>query len=93
MTCFVNLYAQVCSGLTAAFLPTGGLFLAGGIPAKNARWFLDGHRFMRGFQAACRPHVRSLLQATPVYMAMDYDLSLSGAAHAGGLFLDASRTA
>ena len=92
MTLFVTLYARVCSELTAAILPTGGLFLAGGIAAKNTRWFLEGQRFMRAYQACCQPHILAILQATPVYMAMDYDLSLSGAAHAGCLFLDAAGT-
>jgi len=89
MDLFVALYARVCSELATVFLPTGGLFLAGGIAARNAPRFLDGDRFMRGFEANCRPHIHALLRATPVQLTMDYGLSLAGAAYAGCLSLDA----
>jgi len=88
MDLFVALYARVCSELTAVFLPTGGLFLAGGIAARNASRFLDGDRFMRGFEANCRPHIHAILRATPVHLALDYGCSLAGAAYAGCLAMD-----
>ena len=92
MDLFVDLYARVCSELATVFLPTGGLFLAGGIAGKNAARFLDGQRFMRGFRQACRPHIHGVLQATPVYLVRDYSISLHGAAHAACLCLDAPVT-
>jgi glucokinase len=82
MVIFVDLYARVCADLCAAFLPTGGLFLAGGIAAKNAGHFLKDRRFMARFERNYRDHLDRLARATPVFLACDYDLSLYGAAHA-----------
>lgn len=82
MAMFVDLYARVCAELCAVFLPTGGLFLAGGIAAKNADHFLEGGRFMARFEQNYRVHLDLLTRTTPVYLVHDYDLSLYGAAHA-----------
>ncbi|GLH73276.1 glucokinase [Geothrix limicola] len=82
MALFVDLYARVCAELCAAFLPTGGLFLAGGIAAKNREHFLNEGRFMARFERNYRAHLDGLTRATPVYLVHDYDLSLYGAAHA-----------
>lgn len=81
MALFVDLYARVCADLCAVFMPTGGLFLAGGIASKNAPHFLGG-RFMARFERNYRTHLDLLTRSTPVYLAHDYDLSLYGAAHA-----------
>ncbi len=81
MTLFVELYARVCAELCAVFLPTGGLFLAGGIASKNAEHFLKEGRFMARFEQNYRVHLDLLTRATPVYLIRDYDLSLYGAAH------------
>lgn len=81
MALFVDLYARVCADLCAAFMPSGGLFLAGGIASKNAPHFLDG-RFMARFERNYRAHLDLLTRATPVFLARDYDLSLYGAAYA-----------
>jgi glucokinase len=82
MALFVDLYARVCAELCAAFLPTGGLFLAGGITAKNREHFLAEQRFMTRFEQNYRVHLDRLAHATPVYLVHEYDLSLYGAAHA-----------
>jgi len=82
MALFVDLYARVCAELCAVFMPTGGLFLAGGIAAKNTDRFLEGGRFMAQFERNYREHLDQLARATPVYLVHDYDLSLYGAAHA-----------
>lgn len=82
MDLFVDLYARVCAQLCAAFLPTGGLFLAGGIAAKNERRLRDDHRFMRSFERNYRDHLDTLTRATPVFIVRDYGLSLLGAARA-----------
>ena len=81
MAMFMDLYARICAELCAVFLPTGGLFLAGGIAAKNKEHFLD-RRFMARFERNYRAHLDQLMRATPVYLVHDYDLSLFGAAHA-----------
>ena len=85
MDVFVDLYARVCADLCAVFLPTGGLYLAGGIAAKNASRFLNGQRFMNAFERNCREHINLLTRSTPVLIVRDYGISLSGAAHAGWL--------
>ena len=82
MAMFVDLYARVCAELCAVFLPTGGLFLAGGIAAKNVDHFLADGRFMARFERNYRAHLDLLTRATPIYLVHDYDLSLYGAAHA-----------
>lgn len=82
MAMFVDLYARVCAELCAVFLPTGGLFLAGGIASKNTPLFLAEGRFMAQFERNYRAHLNLLTRATPVYVVRDYDLSLFGAAHA-----------
>ena len=82
MVIFVDLYARVCADLCAAFLPAGGLFLAGGATSKNADHFLRERRFMARFERNYREHLDRAARATPVFLARDYDLSLYGAAHA-----------
>ena len=82
MALFVALYARVCAELCAVFLPTGGLFLAGGIASKNADHFLSDGHFMGRFEQNYRAHLNHLTRATPIYLVHDYDLSLYGAAHA-----------
>jgi glucokinase len=82
MAMFVAMYARVCAELCAVLLPTGGLFLAGGIASKNTRHFLEGGRFMARFEQNYRGHLDQITRATPVYLVQDYDISLYGAAHA-----------
>lgn len=82
MDLFVDLYARVCAELCAVFLPTGGLYLAGGIASKNASRFLEHGRFMARFERNYRTHLDRLTRATPVFLVRDYDLSLYGAAQA-----------
>jgi glucokinase len=82
MELFVDLYARVCAELCAVFLPKGGLFLAGGIAAKNADRFLEGGRFMASFERNYRAHIDAIARATPVFIVQDYAISLYGAADA-----------
>jgi glucokinase len=82
MDLFVELYARVCAELCMVFLPTGGLYLAGGIAPKNVTRFLDQGRFMHRFERNYRVHLDQITRATPVHLVHDYDLSLYGAAHA-----------
>lgn len=82
MGMFIDLYARVCAELCAVFLPTGGLYLAGGIAPRIAPHLLAEGRFMARFDQNYRAHLDQLTRATPVYLVRDYDLSLYGAAHA-----------
>jgi len=82
MELFVELYARVCAELCAVFLPTGGLYLAGGIAAKNAASFEINQRFMSSFERNYRSHIDAITRATPVFIVQDYAVSLYGAADA-----------
>jgi len=82
MDLFVRLYARVAADLTATFLPSGGIYLAGGIAAKNAALFLGEGRFMSSYERSYTRHIREILAATPVMIVKDYSISLYGAANA-----------
>jgi glucokinase len=85
MDAFVKLYARVAADLSATFIPKGGLYLAGGIAAKNEVRFLAGSRFMSMFERSYREHIRKILKALPVMIVKDYSISLYGAANAAVL--------
>jgi glucokinase len=82
MDIFVRLYARVAADLSSTFLPSGGLYLAGGIAAKNERWFLESGRFMSSYERSYAAHIRHILSRTPVMIVKDYSVSLYGAANA-----------
>ena len=82
MDLFVELYARVCAELCAVFLPSGGLYLAGGIAGKNAARFQAQARFMTAFERNYLPHINAITLATPVFLVRDYAVSLYGAADA-----------
>lgn len=82
MDTFIKLYARVAADLVAAFIPKGGLYLAGGIASKNEARFLEGSTFMTMFERSYREHIKGILHSTPVMIVKDYSISLYGAAHA-----------
>jgi glucokinase len=82
MTMLVRMYARVAHNLALGYIPKKGLFLAGGIAAKNKRWFLEDDRFMKAFLHNYQPTIRPVLDNIPVYIVEDYKISLYGAAHA-----------
>lgn len=82
MSIFVELYARRASDLAAMLLPRGGIFLAGGIAAKNEKLFIENYRFMNMFEKNYAPHIKTILEKTPVMIIRDYSISLYGAARA-----------
>ncbi|MBN2875247.1 MAG: glucokinase, partial [Spirochaetales bacterium] len=68
MTMFVRLYARVASDAAATFLPGGGIYLAGGIAAKNLGFFTEEFRFMNVFERAYRSHIADIVARTPVFV-------------------------
>jgi glucokinase len=82
MRLFVRMYARYASNTALFLLPTGGLYLAGGIAAKNLHWFTDDHLFMNHFVKNYNAGMRSILRSIPVHLITAYDVSLYGAAHA-----------
>ena len=93
MTMFVELYARTAANMALAFMPSGGIYLAGGVAAKNLAWFTDGALFMRNFLDSYREHTRAILEDTPVYVVRNYDISLVGASYAARVLSGAEDSA
>jgi glucokinase len=83
MQTFVRLYARFAASVASLLLPVGGLYLAGGIAAKNQEFFLEDQLFMRTFEQHCNPNIYKTLAQIPVFITLDYGISLKGAAYAG----------
>ena len=82
MDLFVQAYARFAYNVALTFLPTSGLYLAGGIVGKNIGAFQKDNLFYRTFLETSRPFHRRLLEGIPLYIITDYSVSLLGAAHA-----------
>jgi glucokinase len=82
MRMFVTTYAHFAMSACTFYLPTAGLYLAGGIAAKNVQWFTDGDLFTSTLEKNYNPRVARVLREIPVHLIADYDISLYGAAHA-----------
>lgn len=80
MRLFVKIYARVCSDLSTILLPSAGVYLAGGIVAKNEKHFIKDGQFMRYFARNFRPAIADMLRTYPVYLVRNYNSSLLGAA-------------
>lgn len=87
MELFVKCYGRVASNCSLSYLSTGGVYLAGGIAAKNEQLFIENNIFMNCFVQNMRPHFQKLLESIPVYIVRDYNTSLLGAANAADLLL------
>ncbi len=79
---FIELYARAAHNVALSFIPKKGLFLAGGIAAKNKHLFLEEHHFMKNFIHNTNNSIQAVLRDVPVYIVEDYCTSLYGAAHA-----------
>jgi glucokinase len=79
---FIRSYANFASNIAVTFLPYGGLFLGGGIGAKNKDLFTADDLFMKTFEENYNDNIKKLLPKIPVYIIMDYSISLYGAAYA-----------
>ena len=73
---FVDLYGSEAGNLALNVLARGGIFLAGGIAAKNVRWFTDG-RFLEAFLRKGR--FRGLMETIPVDLITNEEVGLIGA--------------
>jgi glucokinase len=82
MRLFVRMYGRVAYNAAVTFLPTAGLYIAGGIAGKTEAWFLEDGAFMKSFLTAYRPKIRDVLKSIPVYIIRDYGVSLRGAGNA-----------
>lgn len=74
---FADIYGAEAGNMALRVLARGGVFLAGGIAAKNTRFFTDG-RFVEAFLRKGR--FRELLETVPVDLITDQKVGLRGAA-------------
>jgi len=74
---FVDVYGAEAGNMALRLLARGGVFLAGGVAAKNTRRFTDG-RFLRAFTRKGR--FAPLLQQIPVDVIVNPAVGLIGAA-------------
>jgi glucokinase len=80
---FIRIYARFASNIAATMLPRAGLYLAGGIGSKNLASFTADDLFRKAYLQHNNPVIRSFLEQIPVYMIMNYNTALVGAANAG----------
>ncbi|MFB6245420.1 MAG: glucokinase [Candidatus Nanohaloarchaea archaeon] len=76
---FIEFYARCCRNYVLDTLPENGLYIVGGIAAKNPEEF--DQRFVEEFRNAS-PQFHQLLSEIPIRVVTNYDISLKGAAHA-----------
>ena len=76
MEMFVSVYGAESGNLALKILPYGGLYLAGGIAAKNLSLLTDG-TFLRAFNQKGR--VSDLLGKIPVHVILNPQVGLIGA--------------
>lgn len=83
MMLYVRMFASAASNLACTTLPFGGLYLAGGTVSKDLKWLRENNLFMSIFEKNYNKNIVPLLKKVPVYVIMDYSISLYGAANAG----------
>jgi glucokinase len=74
---FIDIYGSEAGNVALRSLARGGVFLSGGIAAKNTRFFTDG-RFLDAFLRKGR--FREMLMDMPVDLIIDQTVGLRGAA-------------
>jgi len=77
---YLKLYARFAQIATFSILPYGGLYIAGGIAAKNKHLFEQGTFLSSFFDTSRVGRKWDLLHDIPVYLIIDYRVSLYGAA-------------
>jgi glucokinase len=73
---FVDCYGAEAGNMALRVLARGGVFLAGGIAAKNLSWFTDG-RFVEAFLRKGR--FRDVMETIPVDLILNLEVGLIGA--------------
>jgi glucokinase len=76
---FVDVYGAEAGNMALRVLARGGIFLAGGVAAKNVGFFTDG-RFVEAFLRKGR--FRDLLTEIPIYLITNQHVGLLGAVEA-----------
>ncbi len=83
---YAKYYGRCAKNFVLETLATGGLYIAGGIAAKNREIFVSPE-FQAEFLNAEKQ--RHLLERTPVYVIANYDVSIIGACNAAVASFDA----
>ena len=86
---FVDLYGAEAGNLALRILARGGIYLAGGIAAKNQPWFTDGY-FVEAFVRKGR--FRELLETIPVDLIVNEEVGLRGAVEQARRIFEESRS-
>ena len=73
---YCTFYARACKNFALESLSLNGIYIAGGIAAKNIRLFVEP-LFLQEFKKCGKQ--RSYLEKIPVYLIIDYNVSLYGA--------------
>ncbi len=81
MRLFMEFLGSAAQAVALHGLTTGGLFIAGHIPARNQN-LLEKGDFMRSFCDSWKPNIRELIRRIPVYLVTDYDITFYGCARA-----------
>ncbi len=79
---FIRIYGAVAGNLALSTLPLAGLYVVGGIAPKLLPQLLDG-RFLKAFSDKGR--MSSLLATIPIYIVLNTQVGLQGAANYGYL--------
>ncbi len=82
---FTRLYARCARNLALDVMARGGLYLAGGIAAKNPQWFTSG-LFEKEFENNYHPNYRKILHDIPIYLIINQDVGFLGAANVAANF-------
>jgi glucokinase len=69
-------YARCAKNFVFDTMATGGIYLAGGIASKNKEAF-QSDEFIQTFESSSRRS--DVLKRTPIYLIVNYDVSLYGA--------------
>ncbi|HQQ63795.1 MAG TPA: glucokinase [Pseudomonadales bacterium] len=77
MQLFMACYGSTAGNLALVNVPMGGVYITGGVAAKNAAFLRDGC-FIAAFRD--KPNMRALLENVPVHVVLNEKLGLLGAA-------------
>jgi glucokinase len=77
MKLFIDAYGTEAGNLALKLLPYGGLYIAGGVAAKNIDFMTSG-RFIHAF--ADKGRISHLIEQIPVHVVMNQQVGLIGAA-------------
>jgi glucokinase len=75
---FVKIYGACAGNLALMTLPYSGLYIVGGIAPKLLHHLMDG-RFLAAYSDKGR--MSDLLKSIPIYIVLDTDIGLQGAAN------------